>query len=265
MATDGPRSDCIKSEFYDVLLPRASLLTTRDKALHGVRRREWSSGFSPKAITVHINRIVPYIDKLDELIAADAIAGRPSPVQDYLYWFGFDAMGEFVFSRSFDMLENRKMHHIIKRIQSALAFVGPMMPASWIVHVGLHLLPRVGKVRDWYDSLDWCEQQMRRRVAGGQGTQAASQRDLTYYLMEEEKGKSGAEGQTAKDRNLFWMGGDSLLAIIAGRYAILLFAPRGVIFVEWNASHNRQSTSIVFSAVPKSSVYLFTPASSARG
>lgn len=217
IATDGPRSECIKSEFYDVLLPRASLLTTRDKALHAIRRREWSGGFSSKAVAVHMRRILPYIDKLDDFISADAAAGRPSQIQDYLYWFGFDAMGEFVFSGSFGMMQNREMHQVIKRIQSALSFVGPLIPASWIVHVGLHLLPRVSKVRDWFDSLDWCEQQMRRRVREAEATQLDSQPDLTYYLMEEEKNRNKGTGVAAKDWNLSWLGGDSLLAIIAGR------------------------------------------------
>lgn len=167
-----------------------------------------------------MTRILPYVDKLEELIAADAVAKHPSQIQDYLYWFGFDAMGEFVFSSSFGMLQNREMHHVIKRIQSALSFVGPLIPASWIVHVGLHLMPRVSKVRDWFDSLDWCEQQMRLRVRDAQMTgQPETQRDLTYYLMEEEKNRREVAGMAAKDWNLSWLGGDSLLAIIAGRYA----------------------------------------------
>jgi hypothetical protein len=126
-------------------------------------------------------------------------------------------MGEFVFGRSFGMLENRKMHHIIKRLQSAISFIGPLMPASWIVHAGLHLLPRFSKVRDWYDSLEWCEQQMQRRLTAATTTQFAPPRDLTYYLIEQEQKKTNI-GDSEKDKHLSWLGGDSLLAIIAGRY-----------------------------------------------
>lgn len=123
------------------------------------------------------------------------------------------------------------MHHIIKRLQSALSFVGPLMPASWIVHAGLHLLPRIGKVRDWYDSLDWCEQQMRQRVVDSELELGASNRDLSYYLMEQERGEAGK--RKAKDRNVSWLGGDSLLAIIAGRYAILFHVNRSFMLVGW--------------------------------
>lgn len=225
MATDGPRSECIKAEFYDFLQPRASLLTTRDKALHAIRRREWSGGFSSKAVAVHMGRILPYVDQLEGLIAADAAGGRPSQIQDYLYWFGFDAMGEFVFSRSFGMLRSRQMHRFIGQLKRAISFVGPLIPASWAVHVGLHLMPRVGRVRDWRDSLDWCEQHMRRRVREAEVTQLGAQRDLTYYLMEEEKNRNKGAGVAAKDWNMSWLGGDSLVAIIAGRYVFMINPP----------------------------------------
>lgn len=117
MATDGPRAECVKSEFYDILYPRSSLVTTRDKTIHGVRRREWSDGFTSKALAVHMSKIFPHMDELVDLIDADIRAGRPSPVREYIYWFGFDAMGQFVFSTSFGMLRNREMHYIIRRLR----------------------------------------------------------------------------------------------------------------------------------------------------
>lgn len=139
-------------------------------------------------------------------------------MREYIYWFGFDAMGQFVFSTSFGMLHNRQMHYIIKRLQSALSLLGPLAPAPWLIQVGLHLLPRVGKVKDWYDSLDWCEQQMRRRIRNAELGVLESGSDLAYYLVEEERNRKAGPGAAAKAWNLAWLTGDSLLAIVAGRY-----------------------------------------------
>lgn len=46
MAIDGPRTECRKAEWYDLLYPKMSLETTRDKQLHTSRRRQWKSGFT---------------------------------------------------------------------------------------------------------------------------------------------------------------------------------------------------------------------------
>jgi hypothetical protein len=48
MAIDGPRSECIKGEWYDLLHPNLSLVTSRVKHLHAARRRQWNKGFNAK-------------------------------------------------------------------------------------------------------------------------------------------------------------------------------------------------------------------------
>lgn len=47
LATDGSKTECYKAEWYDLLFPESSLLTTRDRALHSERRRQWKVCFSP--------------------------------------------------------------------------------------------------------------------------------------------------------------------------------------------------------------------------
>lgn len=46
MAMDGPQGNCVKSEWYDVLHPKQSLVTARVKEVHGARRRQWNRGFT---------------------------------------------------------------------------------------------------------------------------------------------------------------------------------------------------------------------------
>lgn len=45
-AIDGPNSQCIKSDFYDLLYPQQGLVTTRDRHIHAARRKDWAKGFS---------------------------------------------------------------------------------------------------------------------------------------------------------------------------------------------------------------------------
>lgn len=54
MAIDGPRSECLKSEWYDLLHPSLALVTTRNKDIHAARRREWNAGFTTKGFNVGI-------------------------------------------------------------------------------------------------------------------------------------------------------------------------------------------------------------------
>ena len=46
MAIDGPRSECIKSDWYDIIYPALSLVTARENPAHGLRRRQWNRGLS---------------------------------------------------------------------------------------------------------------------------------------------------------------------------------------------------------------------------
>lgn len=89
---------------------------------------------------------------------------RVSDVTDLFYWFGFDAMGDFVFNNSFGMLQSQEWHHIIILLQRALSLLGPFSPVPWLVQLGFKLLPRVWILKDWFDMVAWCEKQMRKRI-----------------------------------------------------------------------------------------------------
>lgn len=221
IVTDGPHSQCIKSEFYDLLqgIGYPSLVNTRDRGTHTIRRREWRPGFSSQSLQSYEARVLPHIDQICKLIKDDIRQNRASSVRDYMYWFGFDAMGEFVFSKSFDMLEKKEPSLIIERLQRALSILGPLTPVPWLLHVGLRLAPRISVIRDWYDTLDWCRSEMRHRLAiAGKSKMPATKSgdDLAFYLMED--GRNRNEHTTDnRNWNMAWLTGDSLLAIVAGR------------------------------------------------
>ncbi|ORY67019.1 cytochrome P450 [Pseudomassariella vexata] len=206
-AVDGPRTECIKAEWYDILHPEMALVTARSKEIHAARRREWKRGFTPTGLAHHETKMLKYVDQLDQCIERDARASRPSHVNNLFFWFSFDAMGDFVFNQSFGMLHDQRWHHIIVRLQTALSLLGPFSPVPWLIQVGFKLAPRLGPLRDWFDMVAWCESQMRTRLADGYLKQPSP--DLTHYLMEQED-------QTKDAVSLTWLQGDSLLAIVAG-------------------------------------------------
>ncbi|KAL6861927.1 cytochrome P450 [Trichoderma novae-zelandiae] len=209
MAVDGPRSECVKAEWYDILHPSQALVTTRNKSVHAARRREWNSGFTTKALAEHEAKILKYVDKLDQCIADDAKQQKVTNMRDLLLWFGFDIMGDFVFSKSFGMLENQQWHHIIVRLQRALSLLGPFSSVPWLTQIAFKLAPRVGVLKDWFDTVAWCQSQMRDRLEKGGASQS---QDLSYYLMEKDY-----EGESAFENEKWdWAAGDSLLAIVAG-------------------------------------------------
>ncbi len=108
--------------------------------------------------------MLKYVDQLDDCIEADVVAHRTSDMNSLFYWFSFDVMGDFIFNKSFNMLQNQEWHHMIVILQRAMSILGPFSPAPWIVQVGLKLMPRVGLLKDWFTMLSWCEDQMQERM-----------------------------------------------------------------------------------------------------
>lgn len=119
-------------------------------------------------------------------------------------------MGDFVFSKSFNMLQMQRWHHIITRLQRAISLLGPFSPSPWLIHVAFHIVPPFWALRDWFDSVAWCQNEMCDRLAD---KQRRLEPDLAHYLMMEEDEENAAQVQDA----MFWLNGDSLLAIVAGR------------------------------------------------
>ncbi|KAI0593477.1 cytochrome P450 [Biscogniauxia sp. FL1348] len=202
-AVGGRQSECIKSEFYDLLWPEKALFAARNKAVHAKRRKDWQYGFSPSAVEHHERKALKWIDELDKQLERKANDGSVVDATDFFLWFTFDIMGDFTFSKSFGMLESQQWHNIIAKTRNARTLLGPLAPTPWLLHIGLNILPRVLWVKDWYDSVEWCQAQMVERLSKGAQSEVP---DLTSFFMENNKG----------DKADPWLRGDSLLAILAG-------------------------------------------------
>lgn len=73
-------------------------------------------------------------------------------------------MGDFIFSRTFNMLSRQEWHHIILLMQRALSLLGPLSPVPWFIHIAFKLFPRVWILKDWFRMVAWCEEQMLQRL-----------------------------------------------------------------------------------------------------
>lgn len=116
------------------------------------------------ALDQYQERIIPLIDQLEHCIETDIAAGQVTEMTDLFFWLGFDRMGDFIFSRTFNMLSHQEWHHIIVLLQRALSLLGPLSPVPWMVHIAFKLFPRVWILRDWFRMVAWCEGQMLDRM-----------------------------------------------------------------------------------------------------
>lgn len=129
-------------------------------------------------------------------------------------------MGDFVFNQPFSMLEDTTLRHIIVRAYRAIGLLGPFGPVPWLVHIAFQLLPRVNRLADWYEMTSWCRRTMDQRL---NNKALQKEVDMTHYLMmqdpEQGDGASSEEAYVAaKKHNSFWIHGDSLLIMVAGRW-----------------------------------------------
>lgn len=123
-----------------------------------------SSWLTQPALDQYQERIIPLVDQLERCIDSDIESRRVTDMRDLLFWLGFDRMGDFVFSRTFNMLSQQEWHHIIVLLQRALSVLGPLSPVPWLIHIVFKMCPRVWILRDWFRMVSWCEDQMLNRL-----------------------------------------------------------------------------------------------------
>lgn len=116
------------------------------------------------ALDQYQERILPLIDQLENCINQDIGAGKVTEATDLFYWLGFDRMGDFIFSRTFNMLSRQEWHYIVLLMQRALSLLGPLSPVPWFIHIAFKLFPRVWILKDWFRMVAWCEEQMLKRL-----------------------------------------------------------------------------------------------------
>ena len=101
---------------------------------------------------------------LVELLSNASTAGKPLIINDIMYWYAFDAMGEFAFNQDFGMLRGQEWHFAITLFQRAISIIGPLAPVMWVIKIGFAFLPWFWKIKDWNIMLSFCRQRLEARV-----------------------------------------------------------------------------------------------------
>lgn len=97
-------------------------------------------------------------------LSALAAAKKPVVINEVMYWFAFDSMGEFAFNQDFGMMERQEWHFAVKLFRRALSIVGPFASTIWLMKIGFSYLPWFWKIGDWFSMLAFCNQQMQTRM-----------------------------------------------------------------------------------------------------
>ncbi|KAL9133026.1 MAG: hypothetical protein Q9175_005796 [Cornicularia normoerica] len=202
-AIDGPTNQCNKPVWYDILLPLIALNTTRSKKEHDQRRRTWDHAFTVKALEGYELRIQKFGELLEKHIASTA--GIPIDVSTWFYFLSFDVMGDFAFAKSFGMLEDKEWHYAVLMLRRALNLLGPFSSVPWVIQLAFSF-PFIPIVRDWNKMIKWCADRMTDRIQAD-----VDKPDISSFLIDGSKKKN----RLKQDR--FWLNGDSVALIVAGR------------------------------------------------
>ncbi|KAF2128089.1 putative cytochrome P450 [Dothidotthia symphoricarpi CBS 119687] len=146
-----PQSKCTKADWYDLTLPMVSIQTTRNRALHGQRRRIWSRAFAEKSLRGYEQSISVFQDQLMRKV--QAAAQQPINVTELLSLYSFDVMGDLAFGESFDMLRNGEMHWAVKLVDEAMAPMGLMLPTRLLTTISF-------ATRGWWRFIVYCCQKL---------------------------------------------------------------------------------------------------------
>ncbi|PYH65784.1 cytochrome P450 [Aspergillus vadensis CBS 113365] len=203
---DGPGNQNTRSDWYDLLFPRISSIFTRDRALHNTRRRIWTRATSSTAIRQYQHRIIQKVHKLKCLILAQQ--HQPILVNELMYWFAFDSMGDFAFSMNFGMMENQEWHRCILLFRSALALLGPFSPAIWIPRLAFTIVPGLWWAKWWFQMLAFCDQCMEQRMC-----RTIQDKDIASFFIEDHF-------TSVDQRREQWLSGDTATLVVAGKDAV---------------------------------------------
>ena len=155
----GPASECTKAAWYDNIVPLQSVVTTRSKAAHDVRRRIWDQSFNTRALKQHEDRILTHAQLVDAFILKNT--GVAIDVTALFEYYGFDVMGDVGYNRSFKMLENQHGHYAIDVFKKGTIILGTMTPVPWLIHT-VFSLPLI--TRGWDIFTSWINTELQERI-----------------------------------------------------------------------------------------------------
>ncbi|KAK7427043.1 hypothetical protein QQZ08_006470 [Neonectria magnoliae] len=217
-----PPTQCPRSTWYSQVSDDVTKITvnsTRDLALHKLRKRTWMKGLGFRVFSVYEDRIVFEVNLLISQIARHQ--GSSVDMTQYCMFFGFDVMRQVGFSKDFDMLSSVHKHPAIKGLHDNMTAVGVLGTVPWLMSM-LSKIP--GATGSYSRFTDWCGRELEAKRAAVNINKGVLKdqdpRDVISWLLraEEDNDRSAPPGEGAFQE-------DSRLMIIAGRLYFLTKNP----------------------------------------
>ncbi|KAL8747752.1 MAG: hypothetical protein Q9190_000410 [Brigantiaea leucoxantha] len=199
-AMDAPGTKCTKAPWYDILQPRVSLATTRDKALHDKRRKSWEQALSMQALQEYECRLLDFARQLEQNLLEST--GKPVNISQLFYYYSFDVMTDLAFGKSLNMLQGDDYHFALNLLQDGMDILGPLSPVEWLVRIG-YSIP--GIAQNFKNLISWSAAQLKLRMESD-----FERRDIISGLLETSRATDSLEA----DKN--WLAGDTFAIVIAG-------------------------------------------------
>jgi cytochrome P450 len=125
-----------KTEWYKTIDSGTGAMSTHsevNRERHAFRRRILDHAFSDSAIRSTETFIIDNIRTWCEHLAEGAKAGEWTPeknMSDWCTYIAYDIMGDLVFGKHFNMMENDEHRFVPAMMMSALEFIYPVSPAT---------------------------------------------------------------------------------------------------------------------------------------
>ncbi|RAK99283.1 cytochrome P450 [Aspergillus ibericus CBS 121593] len=210
----GSQSPCIKSAWYHQvsrLDTETSVNTTRDPALHRLRRRAWDRGLGVKALAQYESRI---ISKAESLITElKCRLNKPLNISQWTMFYSFDVMGLVGFSHDFKQLETATEHYAIKGMHDQLFMLGLLNQIPWLSYPLNALQPLSGGFGSFKM---YCSQMVKERQQAYNHSPDKTPQDIISWLLKAQAEKDRSAPPTPKalheDSNVLILAGSDTTA-----------------------------------------------------
>ncbi|KAI1395669.1 cytochrome P450 [Hypoxylon fuscum] len=206
---DGWGNTTTKDVWYDILLPKMSVVFTRSEQHHKDGLKAWTQALSGKAMKSFNVRVSHHVKALCNCLRA--YGNQTVLVNDIVSQFTFDVLGDILFSRNYNLLATNGGHPYFEHRKDALPVLGPINDTTWLGHMIFCLAPFWSRVRDWFYMVTFSVEQMQKRF--DEDDENEPKVDMAAYFIDEYHKLEGVYG--LEKRNLH-LQGTAVTAVIAG-------------------------------------------------
>ncbi|KAK4233003.1 cytochrome P450, partial [Achaetomium macrosporum] len=219
----GPESKTNRSAYYDILYPMVSLDTTRDNAVHAIRRRLWEQAFSIKALDQNLVLVYKYADLLVEQLRRRE--GSPLDLGRWCEYYSFDLMGMLGLTIDFKNLTDGE-HPIMWLWHIAHQKLGALNSAPWVKHL-LMGIPGIKRMKYYRRFMNWANEELQRNIRDNKGERS----NIIGLVLRDAMQHGGIEA------NWNFILGDFVLVVAAGSDPIRQSLPCLMYYLLRNPSH----------------------------